>query len=177
MFETSSQTQGNGNNPMHADTGKTSFELLSEIWSEQLALCDALEKVADALPDGFEKIQCLRLARTIPAVVDRAHKLEELLLFPLLQERAATSPAIAAVIDRLRYEHLEDDAYADELYDALNAHGWGRPKPSAETLGYMLRTFFAAMRRHIWFDRDVVMPLLLNGCDENAAYGLSRSAP
>ena len=73
------------------------------------------------------------------------------------------------------FEHLEDDAYADELYDALSARGWGRPKPSAETLGYMLRTFFAATRRHIHFDRDVLMPLLLAGTGDTAR--LSCSAP
>jgi hemerythrin-like domain-containing protein len=155
----------------------SAFESLLEIWAEQLALCDALEHMADALPTGLGKMNCLRLARTIPAVVDRAHKLEELLLFPLLKRRAASSPALNAVIDRLRYEHLEDDAYAEELYDALNARGWGRATPSAETLGYMLRTFFAAMRRHIWFDRDVLMPLLLAGGDEEMLAGLSRNAP
>lgn len=163
---------------MHARAAETqSFALLSEIWGEQLALCDALERMADALPAGLDKLHCLRLARTIPAVVDRAHKLEELLLFPLLQARATASPALTPVIDRLRYEHLEDDAYAEELYDALSARGWGRPKPSAETLGYMLRTFFVAMRRHIWFDRDVLMPLLLAGSDEETVAALTRSAP
>lgn len=163
---------------MHARAAEPqSFALLTEIWGEQLALCDALEHVADKLPAGLDKLHCLRLARTIPAVVDRAHKLEELLLFPLLQDRAVVSPALAAVVDRLRYEHLEDDAYAEELYDALSARGWGRAKPSAETLGYMLRTFFVAMRRHIWFDRDVLMPLLLAGAGEEAFADLSRSAP
>lgn len=142
---------------------KTPFESLSEMWAEQLALCDALEQLADRLPAGLDRLHCLRFARTIPTLVDRAHKLEELLLFPLLQDRASAFPALSAIIDRLRYEHLEDDSYAEELYDALNARGWGQNKPSAETLGYMLRTFFAGMRRHVWFDRDVLMPLLLAG--------------
>ncbi len=166
-----------GAQPFGRGNGHENFELLSEIWSEQLALCDALEQLADALPAGLERIHCLRLARTIPAVVDRAHRLEEMLLFPMLQERAAFSPAFAAVIDRLRYEHLEDDAYADELYDALSARSWGRSKPSAETLGYMLRTFFSATRRHILFDRDVLVPLLMTGKDATDLSDLSRSAP
>lgn len=157
--------------------GKENFELLSEVWSEQLALCDALEQMADALPAGLDRFHCLRLARTIPAMVDRAHKLEELLLFPLLQDRAALSSSFCALFDRLRYEHLEDDAYADELYDALSARGWGRPKPSAETLGYMLRTFFSATRRHILFDRDVLIPLLVTGADAGTAHDFSRNAP
>lgn len=136
------------------------IERLKDAWRDQLALCDALEHLADTLPQSADRGGCLRIARAIPTLLAKGHQLEETVLFPLLERHWRTVPGLPKTIDTLRFEHLEDAAYAEELHDALIAHGRGLDRPSAETLGYMLRSFFENIRRHIRFDTEVLIPLL-----------------
>lgn len=123
-------------------------------------LCARLEALADGLPDKIDRQICLHLARQIGAVVKKAHRFEEGLLFPLLRGRAIGDESLAQTLTRLQYEHFEDEAYADELAEALTGFVTGSGRPNAETLGYMLRGFFEAMRRHLAFEREHLLPLL-----------------
>ena len=128
--------------------------LVVEHHSIKLALCDELETVADSLPHDIDPQHCLYLARAICPMVARAHDLEESLLFPRLQGRAGL-----ATLERLRFEHYEDMCFAEEVRDALMSIGRGDPAPSFEAIGYMLRGFFEAVRRHVAFERELVVPL------------------
>lgn len=148
-------------NPRSADPASL-IESLQGVWRDQLALCDALEHLADGLPGHVDRDGCLRIARAIPPLLQKAHRLEETTLFPLLEDRWNSLPGLPQTIEVLRFEHLEDESYADELHDALIAHGRGMDRPSAETLGYMLRSFFENIRRHVRFDAEVLIPLLIS---------------
>lgn len=79
------------------------------------------------------------------------HRIEEEEIFPSLVP-SGRSTSLSRTLDHLRTEHCEDECFAEELADALERVGDGRIQP--ETLGYMLRGFFEAMRRHIKFERE-----------------------
>lgn len=138
----------------------------------QLALCDELEAVADSLPRDIDQQRCLTLARAICPTVARAHLLEENILFPALHRRWSNVPGLAETLERLRFEHYEDMCFAEEVHDALLSVGRGEPTPSAAAIGYMLRGFFEAVRRHIAFESELLVPLL-----RISAEAVSRTAP
>lgn len=125
----------------------------------KLSLCDALETVADGLPDQFDIQTCLTLSRCILPTVRKAHLHEEEELFPLLLRLTGQAPALAASIERLRREHCEDEDYAEEISGLLQEFASNGAAADAETAGYMLRGFFSALRRHVAFERECLLSL------------------
>jgi len=130
----------------------------------QLVLCEELEAIADSLPTEIDKQKCLQAARTLYPAIKRAHDFEENSVFPLLSSGPDLTEALASSIERLRYEHWEDESFAEELSDALarkvTDENTARMQ-NAETIGYMLRGFFEGLRRHIAFENDHILPLLV----------------
>lgn len=124
--------------------------------NEMLGMCDMLESIADSLPHLDPKA-CASAAALLEPLVTRVHKFEEESVFPAFAG-AAPSAALDKTIARLKAEHCEDECYAEELSDALNKVSRSAESVSPETLGYMLRGFFEAMRRHIAFEREQFMP-------------------
>ncbi len=124
----------------------------------QLELCDALEYIADGLPDSIDR----RLVREVIAILGHgleAHfRAEEQLLFPLLRQRGGGEPSLVAALDQLEMEHVRDEDVSSELLEELTfvaEHGRAR---NADMLGYMLRGFFEGQRRHIGWENAVVVP-------------------
>jgi hemerythrin-like domain-containing protein len=85
-----------------------------------------------------------------------AHAYEEEVVFPAFQ----TTRASASSTDRLKTEHMEDECSAEQLTEVLLAVGHGGAVPNPEATGFMLRAFFMALRRHIAFERDHILPFL-----------------
>lgn len=130
----------------------------------QLALCEELEAIADSLPSDIDTQKCLQAARTLYPAIKRAHDFEENKVFPLLSSDmgsyyGGSQPPLASSLERLRYEHWEDESFAEELSDALASRI--TDVANAETIGYMLRGFFEGLRRHIAFETDHILPLLV----------------
>ncbi|TIS86053.1 MAG: hemerythrin domain-containing protein [Mesorhizobium sp.] len=125
---------------------------------QKLQLCDALEKIADALP-GVDRLQCLGTANAIVPLLRNIHQYEETIVFPAY-EAAAGSNANLASTRRLRAEHVEDECFASEVTEILLAIGHGKTVENAEAIGFMLRGFFESMRRHIAFEREHVLPAI-----------------
>jgi hypothetical protein len=127
-------------------------------WKEaqrlQLALCDDLEAIADSLPSSIDNQNCLFAAKGLGRLMRDVHAYEEETLFPALTNVFATSAEFASAIDRLTFEHLADECYADDIAEKLYYLGTGGRDVNMEALGYMLRGFFEALRRHIAFERD-----------------------
>lgn len=127
-------------------------------WKEthrlQLALCDALEAIADSLPGSIVNQDCLLAAQDLGRLIRDVHAYEEETLFPALRHHYAMSPDFNAAVDRLTFEHLADECYADDIAEKLIYVGSGGRDVNMEALGYMLRGFFEALRRHIAFERD-----------------------
>lgn len=126
----------------------------------QLVLCEELEWLADHLPSNADRQRCLRLARAICPLVVSSHQVEEALLFNVLERLGDRVPDLPSTIERLRYEHYADLCFAEEIRDTLLAIGRDEEGVSADAAGYMLRGFFESVRRHIAFEREILVPLL-----------------
>lgn len=125
----------------------------------QLDLCNALEKLADQLPDNINTQECLHLARMIYPTVKSAHAFEENKLFPYLTSHFSQQ-INPQTLDRLHCEHWEDESFACEVQEALLSLVKKPEWANHEALGYMLRGFFEGLRRHIAFERDLLNQLL-----------------
>lgn len=126
---------------------------------KQKFLCSRLEAVADGLPSNVDRQECLVLARDIYPMVKAAHNFEENVLFPHL-ERYAGADELEEGLERLRFEHWEDEAYAEEISDALGRIGRGGSVSDAEKISWMLRGFFDGVRRHMAFEAEHLLPML-----------------
>ena len=133
---------------------------LGRAHDEKLRLCDNLEKIADGLPHSVERALCLSIAERIVPMLKESHAYEEGVVFPAFAAATVPQAVGTASIRRLKAEHVEDECAAQDLADILFAIGHGSPIDNPEALGFMLRAFFEAMRRHIAFEREHVMPVL-----------------
>ncbi len=127
--------------------------------SDQLSLCNSLEQIADGLPDDVDRAQCLSVAKALPPLIKRIHDFEENTLFPWLEAQMPERTELRETINRLKFEHVEDECFAEEILDLLHKLGNGGKPANPEAAGYMLRGFFESVRRHIAFERDHLMGL------------------
>lgn len=134
--------------------GENPIAALRKAHREQLLLCDRLEEIADSLPDSVNRQKCIYAARALGPMIRGVHRFEEDVVFPMIAERLKGDDKIQATLERLRYEHCEDECFAEELTEALHDLGAGTADINIEATGYMLRGFFEAMRRHIAFESE-----------------------
>lgn len=126
----------------------------------QTHLCNALERIADDLPDAVDRQHCLSVARQIYPVLRQAHRFEEETLFPRLLAMQTAIEGLAHSLERQQFEHWEDESFAEELSDCLLEFGSGNCPEAAEKLPYMLRGFFEGLRRHMAFETEHLLPIL-----------------
>ncbi|MGV8854225.1 MAG: hemerythrin domain-containing protein [Devosia sp.] len=140
------------------------LEALQQSYGELLALCDGLEAVADSLPQVSARI-CLTLAARVEPLVARTQDLEEAALFPLLE--ASHNPQLGRTLARLRAEHLADHGAATEVSEALHDQATDHAALSPDAMGYLLRSFFESMRRHVHSEQELIamMPPPATGTD------------
>ena len=122
-------------------------------------LCDALERIADDLPDNVDK---MLVAAVLPMLrVDLGVHIrdEEEGLFPLMCKRAQPGDNFKEIAEVLLLEHSADEGFADEIVDQLEVLREGRRPLNPDMLGYMLRGFFETQRRHLAWEDAVVLPL------------------
>jgi hemerythrin-like domain-containing protein len=136
-------------------TEAVSFDWLKEAHEAKLALCTALEEIADSLPANVNRQKCMYAAKSLMPLVSGVHRYEEETVFPLFQRSG--SGDVAGAIERLKFEHVEDECFAEELTDTLTRLGKGDVTVNAEATGYMLRGFFESIRRHIAFERQFML--------------------
>lgn len=134
--------------------GEDPVAALRKAHLDQLALCDRLEEIADSLPSQVNRQKCIYAARALGPMIRGLHRFEEDVVFPLVAEQRADDPDITATLNRLRFEHCEDECFSEELTEALHDLGAGKTDINIEAIGYMLRGFFEAMRRHIAFESE-----------------------
>lgn len=122
-------------------------------------MCCRLECLADNLPNQIDSQECLWLARELYPSIKKAHEFEENVVFPILLKNTRTCN-LGDSIERLRFEHWEDEAFAEDISELLRRLGRGENSVDTEQLSWMLRGFFEGARRHIAFEKEYLEPLL-----------------
>jgi ABC-type transporter Mla subunit MlaD len=130
------------------------FAPLLESYDRVTAACDALEAIADGLPDRVAPGQCERALRDVAAAVRQMHACENDLLMPLLVD--AHRSELHRIAGDLEQAHLIDDESLAEVDEVLTALAAGQPILSTDATGYLLRAFFEGLRRHIGRERDLL---------------------
>ncbi len=138
----------------------SALEAMNTHLRSQASLCQRLESIADSLPDSVDSQECLHVARSVYSIVRAAHDFEEKQLFPLLKSRFGGDERVSDALDRLHFEHWEDESYAEEVADGLSGFVTRRDQANPEALAYMLRGFFEGLRRHIAYEQDHLRPLV-----------------
>lgn len=133
-----------------------SLAWLRQAHEEQLSLCGELEEIADSLPGNINRQKCIYAAKALGPLIKGVHHYEESILFPWLETGSRNAAHLRETLDRLKFEHCEDECFAEELTDALLKLGSGSAV-NMEAVGYMLRGFFEGMRRHIAFEREYLL--------------------
>ena len=126
----------------------------------QLEMCENLELLADSLPHDVDEQNCLVVAKSILPVLKDAHDFEETVVFPALQTQSESKNQLATTLERLKFEHWEDESFAEELRVCLVDFVQNPDYIQVTSISYMLRGFFEGVRRHVAFEREHIMPLL-----------------
>lgn len=112
------------------------------------ALCDRLERMADALPELPPPEVRNDLAWEL-AVLLPGHLASERTLLEGLAAEAGDARLGQAILGQIASLHALDEMHAQDLSQAL--HEPDLPAGGAATLGYMLRCFFDGCRRAMAF--------------------------
>lgn len=137
--------------------GADPVQVLLKAHLDQLALCDRLEEIADSLPDQVNRQKCIYAALALGPMIRGLHKFEEEVVFPLIAAEHVGDELTTRTLNRLKFEHCEDECFAEELIEALHDLGAGKRDMNMEATGYMLRGFFEALRRHIAFENELLL--------------------
>lgn len=148
--------------------GGDAIQAFARAHEDKLSLCQTLEEIADSLPDEVDKQKCKLAAREIWPLLRSVHSFEEKIIFPALADRLAHVVGIEQTIARLKSEHAEDECYAEELTDTLLLLGAGDRGVNFDAVGYMLRGFFESVRRHVAFEREIVLRLAADPVTQEA---------
>lgn len=135
------------------------LDMIASAHALQVQMCDAMERIADGLPDEVDRRLCAQVAACLQFDLPLHHHDEEEGLFPLLRQRAKPEDGLDQVLERLASEHSSDNDFASEIAEALDILGQGGRPANPEMLGYMLRGFFERYRRHVHWENQLVMPL------------------
>jgi hemerythrin-like domain-containing protein len=138
--------------------GSDPLAVIEEDHALHLELCDILEYLADNLPDcsdpALARIATAFLRRGFPIHLRR----EEHVLSRLLERHGAKVGYLRPVVQHLKAEHAADERAALEIADELQVLAEQGRVANADMLGYMLRGFFEAQRRHVWWEGSVLLP-------------------
>jgi len=128
----------------------------------QLDLCKRLENLADGLPDKIVSQECIYISWQLYPVVRSAHDFEESHFFPLLEKYQDNKQTLEKCIKRLKFEHWEDESFAEDLSLQLRELISDPKQVNVEKVSYMLRGFFEGLRRHIAFETEHLLPMIEN---------------
>lgn len=135
------------------------LDVIASAHAFQADMCDALERIADSLPDEVDRRLCAQLASCLEFDLPLHHRDEEACLFPILRSRALPEDGLEDILERLASEHQSDNDFASEISEALERLAQGGRPDNPEMLGYMLRGFFERYRRHVQWENALIMPL------------------
>lgn len=136
---------------------KVDLNNLRDCYSRLLDICDLLEGIADGLPNDVPRAQCQVLASSVADQLRATHAVENRVLLPLLL--ASEHAGLRNAANRLRQEHEFDDQAVMEVEEALHDLILGKSVLSPDATGYLLRSFFESVRRHVHAEQDLLFLL------------------
>jgi hemerythrin-like domain-containing protein len=135
------------------------LDVIAHAHALQVQMCDAMERIADGLPDDVDRRLCAQVASCLQFDLPLHHHDEETALFPILRERVLPQDDLEHILDRLASEHSSDTDFASEIAESLEHLGQSGRAPNPDMLGYMLRGFFERYRRHVHWENTLIMPI------------------
>lgn len=127
---------------------------LRNCYARLLAICNLLEGIADGLPNDIPRVHCQMLADSLVNELEITHTIEDQVLMPRLL--ATKLPSLRQTAGRLRQEHELDKQAAMEVEDSLCDLIVGGNFLSADATGYLLRSFFESVRRHVHAEQNLL---------------------
>lgn len=125
---------------------------------ERLArLCDLLEACADSLPVWPTDTQTERLRLGLAGFIERETDGDAFVAEVF--NCGLQGPLATALVRHVNARHTDNLVHAEDLIAALQAGPVPNGRISAETLGYMLRCFFAAGRQLMVMEEFAVLAL------------------
>ena len=140
-------------------SGRNPLDVIAQAHDHHVQMCDAMERIADGLPDDVDRKLCAQVASCLQFDLPLHHQDEETGLFPILRLRAAPEDGLEDILDKLVAEHAPDTDFAAEISEALDILGQGKAVANPNMVGYMLRGFFERYRRHVYWENVLVMPM------------------
>ncbi|PZO79821.1 MAG: hypothetical protein DI632_03995 [Sphingomonas hengshuiensis] len=121
----------------------------------RLALCDQAERIADALPHRPDATTLAAFLAALEDQVVRGEEAEDAFLATMLLN-GRDDPLAQTLLGHVRWRHAADGAAARELIAAFVE---ADVRVAPETLGHMLRGFFAGCRHAVAFEQLTIVAL------------------
>ena len=104
------------------------LDVIAHAHAVQVQMCDAMERIADGLPDDIDRRLCAQVAACQRFDLPLRQCDEETGLFPILKRRTLQDDGIEDILDRLAAEHSSDTDFAAEIAENLEYLGeFNRP--------------------------------------------------
>ena len=155
------QTNSDVDNVSKKDPTLCPLQFLRDAYVVQLELCDALEEIADALPQRPCNGAVQRIISKLDGDLARQIAAAEQQLFATLEQPNNKSD-LNRIIQKLKIERSSDEDLAGELLASFEAILQYQKIQDSESFGYMLRGYFESKRRQLGWMTDVVLPMILD---------------
>ena len=132
------------------------FADLEACYGQLMTWCDLLEAIADFLPCHLDERLCDTLTEGLLPLLQTTQCLEEQVIcahLPLIMEGDEQTEAR----EHRRIERIGDLEGAREVVDVLLSLKSGQCRLSWDAVGYLLRSFFCATRKHVKAERQIVL--------------------
>ena len=128
------------------------FADLEACYGQLMSWCDLLEAIADFLPCHLDERLCDTLTNGLIPLLRTTHCLEKETLSEGLRH-IMTGAERSSAEEHRRLERIGDLEGASEVVDVLVSLKDGRCRLSWDAVGYLLRSFFCSMCKHVQAER------------------------
>ncbi|MGV4796997.1 hypothetical protein [Rhizobium sp. F40D2] len=141
---------------------KTVSDALAELeacYGQLFAWCDRLEEIADCLPHRVDERLCETIISGLVPLLRTTHRLEEQVISSRL-DLIMSGDELAEATGRRRTGRQYDADAAQEVVDTLLDLNTERCYLSWDAIGYLLRSFFISIRRHVKAEGEILGQIL-----------------
>lgn len=131
------------------------FADLEGCYGQLASWCDLLEAIADFLPCHVDERLCDTITIGLVPLLQATHRLEEQVISTGLHLVIGEEGRSEAEEGR-RSERIFDLDNGREVVEVLSALKDGRCRMPWDAVGYLLRSFFHSMRKHIKAEREIM---------------------